>query len=182
MSLLLLEGDGGGAYAQDKNTSARLCTKSAGRRLCTKRAYLRDTIHVVLYKKKLPIYLCWVCWWQFTTQHGLLSVSGLFTSVNRLSSYYGFWATGCLLSKLVQLSCHSWCLACFLHRTTLRYITESRPTSLWTSGQFTNLSSLHSFHNMYIGKNAMPSALSWYTVSIWDIPFISFVAKLTTSV
>ena len=42
----------GGAYAQDKNTSARLCTKSAGGRLCTKRAYLQDTIHVVLYKKK----------------------------------------------------------------------------------------------------------------------------------
>ena len=55
MSLLLLEGDGGGgAYAQDKNTSARLCTKSAGGRLCTKRAYLQDTMHVVIYKKNFP--------------------------------------------------------------------------------------------------------------------------------
>ena len=38
-------GGGGGAYARDKNTSARLCAKNAGGGdLCTRwGAYLRDT-------------------------------------------------------------------------------------------------------------------------------------------
>ena len=47
---LLLGGKGGGAYAQDKNTSARLCAKNAGEAYARGGAYLRDTT-VLEYKK-----------------------------------------------------------------------------------------------------------------------------------
>ena len=47
ISLLLGEG-GGGAYVQDKNTSAVLCAKNAGRAYAREGAYLRDT--TVYYK------------------------------------------------------------------------------------------------------------------------------------
>ena len=36
-------GGGGGAYARDKNTSARLCAKNAGGAYARGGAYLRDT-------------------------------------------------------------------------------------------------------------------------------------------
>ena len=36
-------GGGGGAYARDKNTSAKLCTKKAGGAYARGGAYLRDT-------------------------------------------------------------------------------------------------------------------------------------------
>ena len=45
MSLLL--GDGVGAYARDKNTSARLCAKNAGG-LMRRGAYLRDTTGILI--------------------------------------------------------------------------------------------------------------------------------------
>ena len=38
---------GGGAYARDKNTSARLCAKNAGGAYAQGGAYLRDTTVVV---------------------------------------------------------------------------------------------------------------------------------------
>ena len=37
------EGGGGGAYARDKSTSARLCAKNAGGAYARGGAYLRDT-------------------------------------------------------------------------------------------------------------------------------------------
>ena len=36
-------GEGGGAYARDKNTSARLCAKNAGEAYARGGVYLRDT-------------------------------------------------------------------------------------------------------------------------------------------
>ena len=40
---------GGGAYARDKNTSARLCAKNAGGAYARGGAYLRDTTVIILY-------------------------------------------------------------------------------------------------------------------------------------
>ena len=48
MSLLL----GWGAYARDKNTSARLCAKKAGGAYAQGGAYLRDTtVYIYIYTK-----------------------------------------------------------------------------------------------------------------------------------
>ena len=43
----------GGAYARDKNTSAGLCAKNAGRAYARGGAYLRDTtVNAVMLNKK----------------------------------------------------------------------------------------------------------------------------------
>ena len=48
---LLLLGGGGGAYARDKNTSARLCAKNAGGAYVRGEAYLWDTTVVCKNQK-----------------------------------------------------------------------------------------------------------------------------------
>ena len=49
-------GGGGGAYARDKNTSARLCAKSAGGAYARGGVYLRDTtVYQLLTHKRIPV-------------------------------------------------------------------------------------------------------------------------------